>query len=320
MASELAGRVPPHNREAEKAVLGAVMIDQEAVSAALEFLRSDDFYVRAHGIIFSAVEYISNRGDVIDLITLTDEIKHRNVLDACGGLSYIASLTSDVPTTANIQYYARIVRNLSIRRRLLRISNDLISKSYDESEDTQEIVADAEKLIFDISDESAVTGKYRSSSQIVNETVNSIEKLYHAGGSYTGVPSGFVDLDDHTSGFQNSEFIVIGARPSVGKTGRLYEAPLFIEDTPNIKLLDLRSQARRMKKNEGVKIIFIDYIGLIESESKRNIPRHEQVAEISRSLKALARELDIPVVCLSQVGRQSEGKEPTLQIYGSPVQ
>ncbi|MDA3832540.1 MAG: replicative DNA helicase [Spirochaetales bacterium] len=375
MASELAGRVPPHNREAEKAVLGAVMIDQEAVSAALEFLRSDDFYVRAHGIIFSAVEYISNRGDVIDLITLTDEIKHRNVLDACGGLSYIASLTSDVPTTANIQYYARIVRNLSIRRRLLRISNDLISKSYDESEDTQEIVADAEKLIFDISDESAVTGKYRSSSQIVNETVNSIEKLYHAGGSYTGVPSGFVDLDDHTSGFQNSEFIVIGARPSVGKTafaltmasymavrkkvpvgfftlemsgkslmqrlfsaearidskklrsgmlthsdfsklteaaGRLYEAPLFIEDTPNIKLLDLRSQARRMKKNEGVKIIFIDYIGLIESESKRNIPRHEQVAEISRSLKALARELDIPVVCLSQVGRQSEGKEPTL--------
>jgi replicative DNA helicase len=237
------------------------------------------------------------------------------------------------------------------------------------------MLAEAEKLIFDVSDSSAVTGKYRSSSQIVNETVNTIEALFHAGGSYTGVPSGFADLDDHTSGFQNSEFIVIGARPSVGKTafaltiasymavrkkvpvgfftlemsgkslmqrlfaaeakidskklrsgmltnsdfgkiteaaGRLYEAPLFIEDTPNIKLLDLRSQARRMKKNEGIRVIFIDYIGLIESESKGNVPRHEQVAEISRSLKSLARELDIPIICLSQVGRQSEGKEPTL--------
>jgi replicative DNA helicase len=375
MAADMIGKVPPHNREAEKAVLGAVLIDQEAAELALEYLRDEDFYVRAHAVIFSAVEFISNRGDVIDLITLSEELKKKNLLDASGGLSYIASLTSDVPTTANVQYYARIVRNASIRRHLLKISNDLIAKAYDESEDTQEMLADAEKLIFDVSDSSAVTGKYRSSSQIVNETVNTIEALFHAGGSYTGVPSGFADLDDHTSGFQNSEFIVIGARPSVGKTafaltmasymavrkkvpvgfftlemsgkslmqrlfaaeakidskklrsgmltnsdfgkiteaaGRLYEAPLFIEDTPNIKLLDLRSQARRMKKNEGIKVIFIDYIGLIESESKGNVPRHEQVAEISRSLKSLARELDIPIICLSQVGRQSEGKEPTL--------
>ncbi len=217
--------------------------------------------------------------------------------------------------------------------------------------------------------------QYQKADTIVTETVNVIEKLFHAGGDYTGVPTGFPELDQFTSGFQDSEYIVIGARPSVGKTalaltmasymavhkkipvgfftlemsgkslmqrllsaeakidssrirngmlkhsdfsklteaaGRLYEAPLFIEDTPNIKLLELRAQARRMRKNENIRAIFIDYIGLIESDSRNNIPRHEQVAEVSRSLKSLARELDIPIIALSQVGRQSEGKEPTL--------
>lgn len=373
--ANILGKIPPHNKEAERAVLGSLLIDQETLSVALDYLRSEDFYVKAHAVAFKAVEHLSNLGEVIDLITLSDELKRQDTLAACGGIAYIASLTSDVPTTANIEYYAKIVRNLSIRRKLLRISNELIAKAYDESEDTQEMLATAEKLIFDISDDSSITGKYKASSEIVNEAVNIIEKLYHAGGDYTGIPSGFPELDNHTSGFQNSEFIVIGARPSVGKTafaltmasymsvrkkipvgfftlemsgkslmqrllasearidskkirngmlknadfiklteaaGRLYEAPLFIEDTPNMKLLDLRSQARRMKKNEGIKVIFVDYIGLIESDNRGSIPRHEQVAEISRSLKSLARELDIPVICLSQVGRQSEGKEPTL--------
>ncbi|MCF7940153.1 MAG: replicative DNA helicase [Spirochaetia bacterium] len=373
--SEMFGNIPPHNKDAERAVIGATLIDQEAAPTALEFLRAKDFYVKAHSIIFTAVEYLSNSGEVIDLITMTEELKRTGMLESCGGVSYIASLTSDVPTTANIAFYAKIVSGLSIRRQLLKISNELIAKAYDESEDTQELLADAEKKIFDITDASSTTGSYMAASEIVKDAVDMIEKLYHSGGDYSGVPSGFPELDNHTSGFQNSEFIIIGARPSVGKTafaltmasniavrknipvgfftlemsgkslmqrlfsaearidskklrsgmlkhsdftklteaaGRLYEAPLYIEDTPNIKLLDLRAKARRMKKNEDIKIIFIDYIGLIESDQKGNIPRHEQVAEISRSLKALARELDIPIVCLSQVGRQSEGKEPTL--------
>ncbi len=373
--ADLLGRVPPHNKEAERAVLGAVLIDQEAAALAVEYLKADDFYMKAHVFMFTAVTKISGNGEVIDLITLTEELKQTNMLDFCGGVSYIAAVTSAVPTTANIEFYAKIVKQQSIRRKLLKISNNLIAKAYNESEDTQELLAEAEKLIYDISDESSSTGKYRSTVEIVDETIKYLEELVKAGGKMSGVPSGYAKLDDHTSGFQNSEFIIIGARPSVGKTafalsmashialreklavgfftlemsgkslmqrllsaeamvdskklrsgllgnkdfskltdaaGRLYEAPLFIEDTPNIKLLDLRAQARRMKKNEDVKIIFIDYIGLIESESKGSIPRHEQVAEISRSLKSLARELDIPIVCLSQVGRQSEGKEPNL--------
>ncbi len=373
--ADVFGKIPPHNKEAERAVLGATLIDQDAAPTALDYLRAGDFYIKAHISIFKAVEYLSNSGEVIDLITMTDELKRNNLLDSCGGVSYIASLTSDVPTTANIEFYAKIVRGLSVRRKLLRISNELIAKAYDESEDTQELLADAEKKIYDISDDSSITGNYLAASQIVNDTVNVIEQLYHSGGAYSGVPSGFHELDNYTSGFQNSEFIIIGARPSVGKTalaltmaaniavdkkipvgfftlemsgkslmqrlfsaeakinsknlrsgmlnhsdfsklteaaGKLYEAPLYIDDTPNIKLLDLRSKARRMKKNEDIKIIFIDYIGLIQSEHAGSIPRHEQVAEISRSLKALARELDIPIVCLSQVGRQSEGKEPNL--------
>lgn len=373
--ADILGKVPPHNKDAEKALLGAALIDREAAASSLELLLSDDFYVKAHSLIFEAVGYLSNNGEVVDLITITDELKRRDCLDASGGVGYVAALTSQVPTTANVPFYAKIIKGLSVRRKLLKISNGLIAKAYDESEDPQELLADAEKMIFDIADESSSSGNYMPASAIVNDAINMLEKLYHSGGDYSGVPSGFSELDNHTSGFQKSEFIIIGARPSVGKTafaltmaaniaikkhipvgfftlemsgkslmqrlfssearidskkirsgmlknsdftkiteaaGRLYEAPLYIEDTPNIKLLDLRAKARRMKKNEDIQIMFIDYIGLIESEHKGSIPRHEQVAEISRSLKSLARELDIPVVCLSQVGRQSEGKEPSL--------
>lgn len=279
-----------------------------------------------------------------------------------------------VPTSANVEYYAKIVKDSSIRRSLLKIAAELTSQSHDESIDSRELIEEAERKIFDITDNQQ-TGSYRGANEIINETIAAIEKLYHTKNSYTGIPSGFPDLDNMTSGFQRAEFIVIGARPSVGKTafalsmaanmsikksvpigfftlemsaqalmqrlvssearinsrnlrtgflkpsdfynlteaaGRIYEAPLFIDDTPNIKLLDLRAQARRMRSKEGVEALFIDYIGLIEPENKGNVPRHEQVAEISRSLKSLARELDIPIISLSQVGRQSEGKAPTL--------
>lgn len=370
-----AGKIQPHDLEAEKALLGAVLLSQEALETVVEMIHVDDFYKSSHQTIYSAILRLVEVSESVDLITLADELRKQDDLEKVGGLSFIASLTSDVPATANVEYYAKILRNTSIRRRILEISQSIIAKAYDDTEDSQHLIAEAEKRIYEISDSTNHTGKYLKAGDVVGETVNIIEKLYRAGGEYTGVPSGFPELDRHTSGFQKSEFIVIGARPSVGKTalaltmasymavrkgipvgfftlemsgkslmqrllsaesridsnrirsgmlkasdfaklteaaGRIYEAPLYIEDTPNIKLLDLRAQARRMKKNEDIQAIFIDYIGLIDPENKNNVPRHEQVAEISRSLKSLARELDIPIICLSQVGRQSEGKEPTL--------
>ncbi len=368
------GRVPPHNDDAERATLGAVLLDGEVLSTVFRHLRADDFYQAQHQKVFSAIVDLFNRGETIDLITLTEALSTAGELEACGGTAYVSSLTDQVPTSANVEYYAKIVKDRSVRRKLLRISRELANQALEESEDTRVLIEEAERHIFDITDNQQ-SDSYRRVNEIISETIEAIERLYQTKDSYTGVPSGFSDLDNMTSGFQNSEFIVLGARPSVGKTalaltmasnmsikkkipvgfftlemtsmalvqrlvssearinseklrtgmlrpsdfhslteaaGRIYEAPLYIDETPRIKLLDLRARARRMKSKEDVKILFIDYIGLIEPENKNNVPRHEQVAEISRSIKSLARELGIPIICLSQVGRQTEGKAPSL--------
>jgi replicative DNA helicase len=279
-----------------------------------------------------------------------------------------------VPSAANITFYAQIVREASVRRRLLRIATEISADAYNDKNNSRVIIEEAERRIFEIADNQQ-TGSYVSAGSIVNETVDSIEKAFHNQGDYRGVPSGFMDLDALLSGFQKSEFVIIGARPSVGKTalalcmaahisgiskgrrekpvgffslemsrmaimqrlvssegrinsiairtgnlkaqdfssltaaaGRIYEAPLFLSDTPNMKILDLRSQARRMRSKENVEIVFVDYLGLIQSE-RPELPRWEQISEISRSMKALARELDIPVVALAQVGRQTDKKD-----------
>lgn len=369
----LKDKVPPHNDEAEKATLGAVLLDPEAIGDVLRFLRSDDFYRGAHKKIFQAVLELFDRGEPIDLITLTETLRNKGLLDECGGAAYVSGLTSVVPTSANVEYYARVIRENSIRRNLVRISSEIVASAHDETRSGREIIEEAERRIFEITDQNQ-GGQYKTAKEVVKKTFDAIERLYNSGEAHTGIPSGFPELDKMTDGFQNSEFIIVGARPSVGKTafalsmashmaikkkiptaiftlemsdmalmqrlfsaearvnsnalrsgvmrtsdfqklmeagGKIYDAPLFIEDTPNMKLLDLRAQARRLKAQEDIKVLFIDYIGLIEPESK-DIPRHEQVGEISRSLKSLARELEIPVICLSQVGRQSEGKEPTL--------
>ncbi len=365
--------VPSHNEEAETACLGAVLIDPEALPAIIHLVRPEDFYKAAHQKIYEAVLALFDRGQSIDLITLTDELRGRGALEQCGGLAAVSRLTSAVPTSANVEYYARIVQAASIRRSLSRISQEIIAKSHDEQAEIRVILEEAERRIFDISDRHQ-TGTYHPAKEIVRLTFDAIEKHYHSKSEYTGIPSGFKELDQFTMGFQNSEFIVIGARPSVGKTafaltiaanisirnrvpvgfftlemssmaimqrllsmearldsqrmrtgmlspadfgriteacGRLYEAPLFISDSPDLKLLDLRAQARRMKSHQDVKIIFIDYITLIGSEN-RDLPRHEQIAEVSRSLKSLARELALPIIALSQVRRETEGKKPSL--------
>lgn len=367
--------VPPHNLEAEVAALGALLLNEEALPVVLRYLRPDDFYRPAHRRIFEAIVALFNRSDPVDLITLTDELERSAALDACGGASYVSGLTSGVPTSANIEYYARLVQGCSMRRRMLALSAELSADARNAGRDVREVIDDAEQHIFDLSDQQ-LAGSYRSAREIISPTVAKIEAIARSGAAYTGVPSGYADLDRLTSGFQESEFIVIGARPSVGKTalalsmatniairadqpvavglftlemsgfavmqrvlagearidstrirsgllnpsdwqkiteaaGRIYDAPLYIDDTPGLRLLDLRAQARRMRARNEVRIIFIDYLTLVTSEHL-DLPRHEQIAEISRSLKALARELDIPVVALSQVRRETEGRRPAL--------
>jgi replicative DNA helicase len=372
-AGSLRDAIPSHNDEAEVATLGAVLIDTEALPAIIHLVRPEDFYKGAHQRIFEAVLALFDRGQSIDLITLTEELRARGALELCGGPAYVSRLTSAVPTSANVEFYARIVQATSIRRTLARVSQEIIAQAHDDGTDISVILEEAERRIFEISDRHQ-TGTYAPAKEIVKLTFEAIEKHYHSKTEYTGIPSGFKELDQLTMGFQNSEFIVIGARPSVGKTafaltiaanmaikqkipvgffslemsamaimqrllsmearldsqrmrtgmlspadfsriteacGRLYEAPLYISDSPDLKLLDLRAQARRMKSNQDVKIIFVDYITLIGSEN-RELPRHEQIAEVSRSLKSLAREINIPVIALSQVRRETEGKRPTL--------
>lgn len=372
-SAPLKDKIPPFNNDAEVATIGSLLLDNESIGTVLRYLRSNDFYKTAHQKIFQAIVTMFQRGERADLITLTGELRAEGNLEACGGAAYVSNLTSVVPTAANIEYYAKIVHGCSVRRELLRIAGEIISTAHDESKDGRVIVEEAEQRIFEIADKQQ-TSSYKPVREIIPRTIEAIENLYHTKDSYTGVPSGFSDLDKYTSGFQKSELIIIGARPSVGKTalalsmaanmavnhkipvgfftlemsdmalvqrlvssearinsemlrtgmlspanfndlteaaGRIYEAPLFIDDTPSIKLLDLRAQARRMKSQQKIEALFIDYLTLVGSES-RDLPRHEQIAEISRSLKALARELNIPVIALSQVRRESEGKRPNL--------
>jgi replicative DNA helicase len=365
--------VPPHNDEAETATLGALLLDPEAVNKIIPIIRPDDFYKTSHRKICQSIIDLDGRSEAIDLITITEELKKKGELDTCGGASYISKLTSSVPTSANIEYYARIVQENSLRRSLLRISAEVMAHAYEESLEIREIIEEAERKIFELTDKQ-FSSSYVVAKDIVKQTIEIIENQYRKKEQYTGIPSGFKSLDELTSGFQDAEFIVIGARPSVGKTAlalsmaanisigqhipvgfftlemnnmalmqrlvssearldsrlirtgllkhadfhnlmeassKIYDAPLYIDDTPNLKLLDLRALSRRMVAQEKVRIIFIDYLTLITPENMVP-PRHEQIAEISRSLKALARELKVPIVALSQVKRETEGKQPSL--------
>jgi replicative DNA helicase len=370
---ELKDKVPPHNAEAEQACLGAVLIDPEAVANVLRFLRPEDFYVNSNREVFAGIVSLYEKGQKADLITLADELRLLGTLDRAGGPGYIAGLTSVTPSSANVEYYAKIVQETSIRRSLLRLSADIIARAHDDSTESALVLDEAQARIFEICNNRQAVS-YKSVKELLPDTIKTIERLFKNKDAYTGVPSGLPDLDMMTSGFQNSELVIIGARPSVGKTalamsmashiaikehiscaffslemadmaimqrlvsseariastkirsglikpsdfnalmeaaGRIYEAPLYIIDMPNIKLLDLRTMARRLKAEKDVKIIFVDYLTLITHENT-NIQRWEQISDISRSLKALARELQIPIVALSQLKREAEGKQPTL--------
>ena len=379
MDTTLNDKVPPHNIEAEQAVLGALLLNWGAMAEVISILRPDRFYSLQNQVIFEAMVKLYTKSATGDTISLINELTVDNKLEQAGGAAYIASLTDTVPSAANIDYYAQMVLDRAARRDLIHISSELKASSFDLQKESDALLDEAEQKIFALAEKNEQTVIYDAQKIMVRE-IEIIESRFRSKNQFTGIPTGFARLDTYTSGFQNSELIIIGARPSIGKTalalsmmqyisvekhipcgffslempyeaigmrilaqearvnmgkirsgmlkreditkiqnaaGRWFEAPLYVVDTPNMRLIELRSMARRMVNKHQVKIIFIDYIGLITTEDTTKAT-YDQVAEISKSLKALARELKIPIVALSQVARDAEGEEPKLnQIRGS---
>lgn len=379
MDYNLLNKVPPHSLEAEQAVLGAVLLDWTAMSELVSRIRPEHFYSIQNQTIFQALLILFNKNVKGDTLSLINELTVEQNLEKAGGTAYIASLTDTVPSSANIDYYSDIVLDRSVRRELINVSTEMRSLAYELGQDSSSLLDHAEQKIFSLAERNETTVIHEIKNIMIRD-IEIIDSRYKNKNQFTGVPSGFSQLDIMTSGFQKSELIILGARPSIGKTalalsmmrhialerkiscgffslempyesigmrllsmeanvnmsrmrsgmirkedimkiqdaaGRWFESPLYTVDTPNMRLLDLKAMARRMVKNHKVEIIFIDYIGLITTENTA-APVYEQVSEISKSLKALARELEIPIVALCQVARDAEGKEPNLaQLRGS---
>lgn len=379
MDEVLNDKVPPHSIDAEQAVLGALLLNWDAMADVVSILRPDRFYSLQHQAIYEALQKLYTKNVTGDVLSLINELTIENKLENAGGAAYIASLTDKVPSAANISYYANIVIDRSTRRELIKISSEMKASSFELGRDSSSLLDSAEQKIFALAERNETTEVHAAKDIMVKE-IEIIESRYNSKNEFTGIPTGFAKLDTYTSGFQNSELIIIGARPSIGKTalalsmmryiavekkiscgffslempyesigmrllsqearvpmnriragtlklddvkkvqdaaGRWYDAPLYIVDTPNMRLLELRAMARRLVVNQNVKIIFIDYIGLVATEDS-SAPVYEQVSEISKSLKSMARELHIPIVALSQVARDAEGQEPNLaQLRGS---
>lgn len=362
-------RVPPHNIEAEQSVLGSMLLDRNAIADVTEILTGDEFYKESHRILYKTIEEIYNKDEPVDIITVIDLLKSRNLLEVVGGVSYISNIVASVPTTANAKSYAKIVKEKALLRRLIIASNEIMDKCYQEPDDVEEVLGLAEKAIFDISQNKSHSD-FEPLSEIIMKSFDSIEHLSKTKGDVTGIPSGFTDLDRKTSGFQKGDFILVAARPSMGKTafvlnialhaalrakksvaifslemskeqlafrmlcaeanidmlklrtgdldeedwfrlaraaGPMSESKIFIDDTPGISVNEMRSKCRRLKIEKGLDLIIVDYLQLM-SGSKRSESRQQEVSEISRSLKALAKEMDAPVIALSQLSRAPEAR------------
>lgn len=361
-------RMPPYSLEAEQSVLGSMMIDKEAIAAASEILTSDDFYSDGHKEIYNAILSMYEQGEPVDLITLTETLRQRGTLEGIGA-AYITELSMVVPSTANVKYYIRIVEEKAILRRLIKASNDIIKDSYEAQQEVDIILDEAEKRIFKISERRS-RADFEPIKVALLDAYAQIEELSKNKGKIVGVPTGFTDFDLMTAGLHPSDFILIAARPSMGKTsfalniaqyaavnegipvaifslemsqsqlvqrmlsseanvelqkvrtgtlddtdwiklvqaaGPLSKAPIFIDDTPGISVMEMRSKARRLKLEHGLGMVVIDYLQLMSGRGRVE-NRQQEISEISRSLKALARELDVPVVTLSQLSRAPEAR------------
>ncbi len=370
-ANDILKRVPPQNIEAEQSVLGAILLDNDAINQAIEILTAEDFYRESHREIFRAMVALSERNQPVDAITLTDALRTGGVLEAVGGAGYIAELAACVPTAANAGHYARIVREKALLRSLASISTEIASGAYDSPPNVDEYLDDSEHKIFEIS-ERRIRQSFHSMPELTRESIRLLERLYERKELVTGVPTGFIDLDRLTAGLQPSDLVVIAARPSMGKTAlalniaahaateceprvgvalfslemakeqlvlrmlcaegrvdssraragylgerdfpklaqaaaRLSEAPIFIDDSSDTSAIVLKAKCRRLmrERNANLGLIIVDYLQLMRS-ARPGESREKEIAEISRSLKALAKELKVPVVALSQLNRQVE--------------
>lgn len=366
-------RIPPQNVEAEQSVLGAMLIEREAISRVSEFLRPEDFYREAHRLIYNAIVDLYNKNEAADLITITEQLKKADKLELVGGISYISSLANSIPTAANVIYHARIIEEKALLRQLINAATYIAGMGYEANNEVVAILDEAEKIILGVSNRK-VTGTFAPVKNIIMEAFDKIEQLYASKGGITGLSTGFKDLDRLTAGLQPSDLILIAARPSMGKTAfvlnmarnvavrekkpvaffslemskeqlvqrllcseapidaqrlrigdlkdddwkrlvqaaeRLSSAPIFIDDTPGITVAEMRAKARRLKVEQNLSLIVIDYLQLMsgQSGSGRSENRQQEISEISRSLKSLARELSVPVIALSQLSRGVESRQ-----------
>jgi len=361
-------RIPPHSIEAEESVIGGILLDNEAFDRIADVVKPDDFYVERHARILSAMASLSDAAMPMDAVTIAERLRQRGDLERIGGVAFLLELSERVPTAANVEHYARIVKEKATIRRLIRASTEIIDRAYDTAVETDDYVDRAEQAIFEISEQSRHAGPLRIDSLVV-QSLSKIDKLIERKSTITGVPTGFEDLDRMTAGFQPSDLVIVAGRPSMGKTafclniaanvallantgvavfslemsadqlvmrmlcslaqldlarvrvghiqdreykkiaqavGQLGEAPIYIDDTPALSVMELRARARRLRRdpNANLGLIVVDYLQLMRGRGEDS--REQEISNISRSLKALAKELSLPIIALSQLNRQVE--------------
>ena len=362
------GKVPPHDLDAEQAVIGSMLTDADAVASSIEVLKPEDFYRADNRIIYEAMFNLYNRSEPIDIITVKAELESMGRFEQVGGLEYLAGLPDKVPTTANVQKYINIVEEKSKLRDLIKTANDIIELGYDPTEDVDDIMENVEKKVFNLTQGKNQKG-YSAIKDVLVDSFTQLEELYNRKQHITGVPSGFADLDYRTAGFHGSELILVAARPAMGKSafalniatnaavradvpvaifnlemskeqlvnrilcseamvdsnkvrtgkleeedwsklaeaiGRLSASNIYIDDTPGISITEIRAKCRKLQVEKHIGMVIIDYLQLIQGTNKRGGSREQEISEISRSLKIMAKELNVPVIALSQLSRAVE--------------
>lgn len=370
MENELVSKVQPNDTIAEQAVLGSMLVDKDAVIAAVEILVPEDFYREDNKEIYAAMMELYGLGKHIDMITIIDQLKLRGTLEKVGDATYIATLIDNVPTTSNIESYVKIVEEKSVLRKLIKVANDILKMGYGQTEEVDTIIEQTEKKVFDVLQDRNARG-YSSLKEVLVTAFDTIERMYQNKNKVSGIESGFIDLDKKISGLNPSSLIIIAARPAMGKSafvlniaeyvamhdkvpvmifslemskeeianrmlasesevdsmkikngndltsedwlklgqasGRLSDIPLYIDDTPGLTSAELRAKCRKAKLEKNIGLVIIDYLQLMESKTK-SPSRQQEISEISRSLKILAKELQIPVIALSQLSRATESR------------
>lgn len=376
MSELLQDRIPPQNIEAEQAVLGSVFLESDALISVREYIEPHAFYQRRHQVIFQAMIELSDRNEAIDVVTVKDRLEQADLLEDAGGISYLSELALSVPTAANAAYYAKIVEDKALLRKLIQAGTNIVTQAFEQSEDTPAIMDDAERLIQEVSENRNRSG-FLAISEVLNTAFENIDQLSRNNEEITGIPTGYPALDKMTAGLQAEELIILAARPAVGKTafalniaqnigtktdkavaifslemgaeslvnrmicaegsieashlrtgqlseeewqnlvvamGSLSKAKIFIDDTPGIKISEIRAKCHKLaRENQNLGLILIDYLQLIEGSGKEN--RQQEVSDISRQLKKLAKELKVPIIALSQLSRgveQRQDKRPVL--------